>query len=706
MAGGRRCRGWQYRGVVAPESYPVLSARTRRFSLGRPRTLTVSPDGARVVFCRSAAGDDPVNALWVLDVATGTERQVVDPVALLGSSDQDLPYAERRRRERMRESSSGVTGYATDRDARVAVFALSGRLFRVDLADAAATELPTAGPVVDPRLSPDGATVAYASEDALHVVSDGTTRPLVAEDGVTWGLAEFIASEELDRFRGYWWAPESDRLIVARVDESPVDVWWISDPANPGSEPVAVRYPHAGSPNADVQLSVVRLSGDRVAVDWDRAALPYVVDVRWGADGPPLLTAMSRDQRLLRVLAVDPDDGSTRVVHEETDHAWVDVTTGGVPAWLPDGRLLTVTDETASRRLCVDGVAFTPETVQVLAVVESDVDGVLVEAALDDPADRHVLRIGYYGAVSMVTTGPGVHRAVAAGGTTVVAAAGLDHFGTTYTVYTGQSTHEIVSHASTPPLTPAVRLLRLGSRELRSALVLPTGHEPGTRLPVLLNPYGGPHSAMVQSARAMFLESQWFADQGFAVLVVDGRGTPYRSPEWERSVHRDLAGPVLTDQVDALHAAADLEPDLDLARVAMRGWSFGGFLSALAVLRRPDVFHAAIAGAPVTDQRLYDTGYTERYLGTDPEGADQDAYERSSVIADAPNLRGELLIIHGLADDNVVSAHTLRLSSALLAAGKAHTVLPLTGITHMATDETIAANLLKLQVAFLHRALS
>ncbi|HYV00781.1 MAG TPA: S9 family peptidase, partial [Actinomycetota bacterium] len=199
------------------------------------------------------------------------------------------------------------------------------------------------------------------------------------------------------------------------------------------------------------------------------------------------------------------------------------------------------------------------------------------------------------------------------------------------------------------------------------------------------------------------LQSQWLADQGFAVVVADGRGTPGRGTTWEKAIHLDLATPALEDQVDALHAVAESNPDLDLGRVAIRGWSFGGYLAALAVLRRPEVFHAAIAGAPVTDWRLYDTHYTERYLGHPDD--DPEAYRRSSLLDDAASLSRPLLLIHGLADDNVVAAHTLRLSRALLEAGRPHGVLPLSGVTHMTPQEVVAENLLHLQVAFLREAL-
>jgi dipeptidyl-peptidase-4 len=207
----------------------------------------------------------------------------------------------------------------------------------------------------------------------------------------------------------------------------------------------------------------------------------------------------------------------------------------------------------------------------------------------------------------------------------------------------------------------------------------------------------------VQSRRA-FLAPQWWADQGFAVIVADGRGTPGRGRSWDRAVHLELATPVLEDQIDALHDVAGREPRLDLTRVAIRGWSFGGYLAALAVLRRPDVFHAAIAGAPVTDWRLYDTFYTERYLGH--PGHEPEAYARTSLLTDAPRLERPLLLVHGLADDNVVAAHTLQLSSALLAAGRSHQVLPLSGVTHMTPQEVVAENLLLFQLAFLRESLN
>ena len=265
----------------------------------------------------------------------------------------------------------------------------------------------------------------------------------------------------------------------------------------------------------------------------------------------------------------------------------------------------------------------------------------------------------------------------------------------------------VTSLAEDPALpTPRPVLFGAGPREVRTAVLFPSWHEPGKgKLPVLVDPYGGPHAQRVLAARSAYLTAQWFAEQGFAVVIADGRGTPGRGPQWERAVAGDLAGPVLEDQVDALREAAARFGDLDTERVAIRGWSFGGYLAALAVLRRPDVFGAAIAGAPVTDWRLYDTHYTERYLGLPDQ--DPEPYERGSLInlAERAGEPRPLMLIHGLADDNVVVAHTLRLSGALLAAGYPHRVLPLSGITHMASQEAVAENLLLLQLDFLRNAL-
>ena len=700
-------------------SFPRRQARTRRFTLGEPRDFRVSDDGARVAFLRSSGPIDPVNSLWMLDVATGVERLVADPRQLGGGRNgQGLPPAERARRERVRETGSGIVSYDADAALAGATFALEGRLWLVDLVGGErAQPLPAQPGAFDPRLSPDGARVAYAAGSGLRVTGPrGRDRTIAQEPGdtVSWGEAEFVAAEEMGRTRGHWWSPDGRRLLAARVDTAPVPRWWISDPAAPGAAPAEVRYPMAGAANAEVGLAVFDIDGDhgdadgdgarRVDVAWNEDGWEYLAAVRWSRDGL-LLAVQTRDQCTLAVLEADPGTGSCRLLRRIVDDAWVELVPG-VPR-LSGRRLVTVEDRGAARRLCVDGEALTPDDVQVRAVHHSDDGGVVVTASVD-PAEVHVARVGWDGALEWLSGAPGVHGVAAGGGTTVLTSRSLGRSGRGCTVDSRLQPGaglEIVSHAASADLELDVQIVELGPRRLVAAIVMPA---PGVSagdgpLPVLLDPYGGPHAQRVQRAEAQFHTSQWFADQGFAVLVVDGRGTPGRGPAFERAVRGDLAGPVLEDQIDALGAAARLDPRLDLSRVAVRGWSFGGYLAALAVLRRPDVFAAAIAGAPVTDWRLYDTHYTERYLGhpdTEPTN-----YERTDLTLLAPGLQRPLMLIHGLADDNVVAAHTLRLSQALTEAGRPHTVLPLSGITHMTSQEEVAENLLLLQLRFLQGAL-
>ncbi|HWN27317.1 MAG TPA: DPP IV N-terminal domain-containing protein, partial [Actinomycetospora sp.] len=279
-------------------SFPRRQAATRRFTLGAPRRPTISPDGARVVLLRSRAGDDPVTCLWLLDVATGEEHLLVDPRELDVPGEEDLPPEERARRERVREQSGGVVEYALDAACRLAVFVLSGRAFAVDLAPGARPEpLPLEGPVVDPRPDPAGARVAFVRGGALHVHerSTGATHAVVGpdpDDGptVTWGLAEFVAAEEMNRYRGYWWSPDGTQLAVARVDDAPVARWWIADPAHPDRTPTETAYPAAGTANATVSLAVVDIDGTRVEVDLGEGT-EYLAGVTW--DTHDLLVTVS-----------------------------------------------------------------------------------------------------------------------------------------------------------------------------------------------------------------------------------------------------------------------------------------------------------------------------------------------------------------------------------------------------------------------------
>ena len=728
--------------------YPVRAARTRRFSLGVPRDVAIVGRSGRrwVLALRSDAGDDPVTHLWRFDPVTGEGTRLIDARAL-GADEDDLPAEERARRERVREQAGGVTTYTIDRAGARVACALGGQLVVVDVEQGGPRVIALDVPVFDPRISPDGRHVALHHDDGVSVVDLDAPSPmlrrLAEEPGAVWGRAEFVAGEEMGRLRGMWWSPCSTRLAVTRFDESSVERVHLADLARPGRDPATVAYPFAGTPNVTIDLAVIDVASGERNLLGPAEVVPedgeYLARVVW--DVEPLLVGMQpRDQRALHVLALEGD--ALRPVRRVTGAPWVELVPGS-PAWL--GGLLTVedvvgTDGTLRRALCHDGRPLTPEGVEVRSVLavhrdrDGDGDGdaaagtVLLSVARADPTSIDVLTVrvdGEHAEVAQLSDpSPGVHHASIAhdddGRIELVVrrSAVLDEDGPRITMEVGgdRSTARAIPSVAQPSgLDVHVRLLELGARRLRAALLLPSDTDVAAGpLPVVLDPYAGPHAQRVLSARAAHHGSQWLADQGFAVLVVDGRGTPGRGPGFEHAVHGDLAGPALEDQTDALDALGEMFPLLDVGRVGIRGWSYGGTLAALAALRRPDRIRCAVVGAPVTDWRLYDTHYTERYLGH-PD-AEPDAYARSAVVRSDGTLvgpdpvasgapRAELLVVHGLVDDNVLAAHSLRLTDALHAAGHPFTFLPLTGATHMASDPTVAARLLEVQADFLRRCL-
>ena len=681
------------------------------FSLGAPTTWTISQDGTRALFLRSRSGTERTGLLWRLDVETGVETLLADPADILGSHDEDLPPAERARRERMRQGGAGITAYSTDEALERVVVTLSGRVFVLDAATGEVMEVPVTGAAIDPRLSPDGRWVAYHGDGGLHVApADGSQTghalagPEPEADAVDWGLSDFVHAEELQRLRSFWWAPDSASLLVARVDSSALPVTYIADPANPATEPTAVRYPFAGAANPSTTLWHVDLDGARDEIQWDQGRFEYLADVRWTRDHPALVTVLDRVQHAMQVLVWSPGEKAAPQ-HLVSDEAWVDVVPG-VPAWWGE-RLLTVERDaqTDTARLLADGDALTPAGVQVSAVLDVSPEAVLL-SVWEDECESRVARVAADGAWEFLSPSGDVAAARAAGGTLVTRVDTLDSVVPAVTVSGTGGRHEVATHVVQAPMRPSPRRLRRAQGDDPRAVVLLPRHgeqDDASPLPVLLNPYGGPHGQRVVNAARAYLASQWWADQGYVVVVAEGPGTP-GTPSWQRGMDGDFAAPALAAQVRALEMVADQVGSVaDLGRVAIRGWSFGGYLAALAVLDRPDLFHAAIAGAPVTDFALYDTAYTERYLHRPQDTPGR--YEAQSLLPRAERLERPLLLIHGLADDNVLVANSLRLSSALLAAGRQHQVLPLSGVTHMTPQEVVAENLLLAQRDFLAQAL-
>lgn len=692
------------------DTFPRQHARTQRLSLGEPRTFTISPDGNRVVFARSATGSNPVNALWMIDVATGVETCVFQPQDIAHATG-DITPEELRRRERARESAGGVVTYATNASVTHAVTVLGGQLFHIDVLNKTFHAVAVAPGIFDARLSPDGTRVAFVRGRSLCVASTESTpqasteKVLANEDDetVSWGVADFIAAEEMGRQRGYWWSPDGETIAACRVDVASVNTWHIADPANPSLPAVAHRYPGAGSTNATVSVHLIDVATGAIRDVQLPSTFEYVNSLHWSRAGL-IVQLQSRDQKMVEVFRVDISSGIVTSIYRDDDTAWVELVSG-VPALANNSQLVTCADRQGVRSLLIDGVVATPSSLQVRSVLSVGASVVFTANELETPWFQAVWRLDLATKdLTCVTARDEACSATANDNAVVVRSSSLHAPRATFRVLTkhDSSSRGIDSFSEQMLVSPNVSLHTVGPNNIPVAILAPRDGAQ-TKLPVLFDPYGGPHAQRVVASQLAFATSQWFADQGFIVVVADGRGTPGKGSAYERAVLGDLAAPVLDDQVAVLDALFTLEPRADVSRVAIRGWSFGGYLAALAVLRRPDKFHCAVAGAPVTDWRLYDTHYTERYLGNP---ATNDApYEANSLMNETHGSSRPLLLIHGLADDNVVAAHTLRLSSALLASGKDHEVLPLSGVTHMTPQEIVAENLLLHQLSFINRSL-
>ena len=424
------------------DEFPRQLARTRYFSLGVPRTVTISRDGSRVLFLRSRGGEDPVSCLWLLEPGSGAgERLLADPAASWHAGGGEVPDAERVRRERARELSAGIVAYSADAAATTVAFALDGQLWVLSIGDDSADDgaddgsaddgrsgpppgvprlVPTAGPVTEPRIDPAGQRVAYLTGGGIHVaeLGSGTSRPLALPEhpDVSYGAAEHVAAESMRRYRGFWWAPDGRQLLAARVDNSPVLRWWIADPSQPETAPRDIRYPAAGTANAEVTLHVLRLDGSRTEIGWDRAAFEYLATADFDAHGP-LLSVQSRDQRTVQILAADPASGATRLLHTERDPAWVELTCGA-PQRTASGILVRVSDLGGSRRLVVGASPVTPDGLQVREVSGTDGEAVYFTGS-QEPTEEHLWRYDPGGGLVRLSDGPGVHGGTAAGGTVV-----------------------------------------------------------------------------------------------------------------------------------------------------------------------------------------------------------------------------------------------------------------------------------------------
>lgn len=694
--------------TVGEVGFLRLYAETRGFMLGRPVRPQPTPDGRAVLFLRSPPRSAVMN-LYEFDVATQATRELVTPAGLLQGAEETLSPEEKARRERMRLSARGFADFQLSDDGRYVLLTLSGRLYLLDRTTRKVRDLDTGpGTIVDPKFAPDGRKIAYVRDYDVWVLDRHTHQARAVTTGGTavksHGLAEFVAQEEMGRFSGYWWSPDSRFIAYEEADASQVETWYVADPAQPGRPPQPFFYPRPGKNNVVVRLGVVSVEGGQTTwVDWDSKAYPYLARVDWGEYGPLTILVQSRDQRQLLLLRVDPSTGQTQPLLQERDPAWVNLPEG-VPRWLPDDQgFLWVSERDGGPSLewrRPDG-AFRRTLVPPDAGFRSLIDvhptkGEIIYQASSDPTQAQIFRLRLDGSPpTALTHAVGIHSAVVARDHSLFVLQSVQPDvmpRSTVHQADGNLVAALPSVALSPPLTPRAEMVTVGSNpRFHAVVVRPRQFDPKRKYPVVVDVYGGPGHNHVTAAMPRQLLRQWLADQGFVVVALDNRGTPGRGRDWERAIHRRFATVPLDDQVAGLQALGQRFPELDISRVGIVGWSFGGYLAALAVLRRPDVFRAAVAGAPVVDWLDYDMHYTERYLGLPT--TDAAAYKEASLLSYAPHLSRPLLIIHGTADDNVYFQHSLKLADALFRAGKDFELLPLSGLTHMVPEPVVTEQL-------------
>ena len=672
----------------------------------RARGVKLSPDGQAVTYIKTRADDLLVTDLWIAEVAGGEPRLLLDGKKLAPDK-RELSEAEKARRERAGVSTRGVVDYEWDRQGRLILAPVEGDLWVYDVAAQAARQLThTAADEIDAKVSPRGGFVSFVRDDNLYITpAAGGAERALTEGGTelkSWGTAEFIAQEEMDRHTGYWWSPDDRAIAIAFVDQTGVDIVERPEVNATGARVVPQRYPRPGRPNARVDLYVQALDGGRVQVDLGPNPDVYLARVNWSKDGKILyVQRQSRDQRRVDLLAVDPATGRSRVILSETSPHWVDLNDDFRP--LADGSFLWSSEASGWRHLYLhgaDGKLIRPVTsgdwpVEQVEGVDEATATVIFSAHKETPLERRIYWVSY--------ARPGAPRPLTQQGgqwSVTVAETGGAFVGT-------------YSDPRTPPQTALYRAdgvrvrwieenpLRAGhpfwpyfdhlrepgfgtlkaadGQDLFWSLRTPHGFDPNRKYPVIVQVYGGPGSALVSRSWAA-PEDQLLLDAGYILFKLDNRGTPNRTAAFKTAIDRRMGQLEVDDQIAGARYLRSL-PYVDGDRIGVTGWSYGGYMTLLLLTAPDSPFRAGVAGAPVTDWALYDTHYTERFMGTPADNAK--GYAATELVARLPRLKpATLLLMHGMADDNVTFDHATRILFALQAAGLPFETMVYPGLRH------------------------
>lgn len=704
-----------------------------RPGMDTPGRVEFTPDGRKVAYLLGEK-DSLAQELWTYDLDSGTRRQLTELAGGAANPGRSFSLDEELRRERSRQRGSGVTSYqfaqAPNGGPLLLLIPFDGQLY-LARGEESLIPLPGSEGAIDARLSPDGSHVAFVCSGELHVVAtDGTGQPSGltsgAVDGVTNGLAEYVAQEEMSRQAGYWWSPDCTRLAFVCADSRHIPLYPI---VHQGTERVTVeehRYPFAGARNAIVRLGVVLVDGRPGEVTWMDLGLDddiYLARVAWRPDGVLTALIQARDQRAQRLVAFDAMSGAATTLIEEQGHPWLNLHDD--LRFLNSGEFLWSSERTGFRHLSLhdrDGReirALTEGSWMVTGQVAVDEKRrfVYFQGTCDGPLERHLYVVSLDGGpLRRLTLEPGWHDAVIS----------PDHrfFVDTWhsleqpprltlrSLADGEAQgllfeHEGITPASLGLCAPEITSFSTEDGALLYAAVYASEQTraAGQPRPLVVSVYGGPHAQSVASTWSLTvdLRAQYLAQQGFVVLKVDNRGSAHRGLAFEAAIWRTMGHVELDDQLAGVRFLT-ARPYVDSERVGIYGWSYGGYMVCRALLRAPEVFRVGIAGAPVTFWEGYDTHYTERYMGLPDTNAE--GYLASSVLPYAGDLAGKLLLVHGLVDENVHARHTMRLVESLAAAERDYELVVFPEARHMPRNPASLEYLESKLAAFLQRHLA
>ena len=663
-----------------------------------PGMVGFTPDSSAVTWLHAADGG-LVRSLWRIDVESGERSVIAGPGA-----DAPMSREEELLRERTRTRELGVASYSWARESDAPVLMIPGPTVRVSVDGEPLRELPGSEGALTPTLSPDGTQLSFVRGGELFVLAiDGSSESKQltsgAEDGLTHGLADYIAQEEFGQLRGHWWSKDG-RIAYLRVDERHVAPYPIVHQGGNDVDVETHRYPFAGDENAHVSLWIV----DIETGDSQELPLPeedgYLVRVAWWstADGRQRLVAqwVDREQKRLQLIAFDRNDATALI--DELQEPWINVSDDAQS--LKDGSFLWSSEASGFRHLSLhapDGSVIRTLTdgdwmVDGVIGVDEDSGWVYFNSTRGSALERRVERVSLSGGEIETLSEPGgLHGASLSrdGKWLAMVSSSLNSAPTISLVATDGSERRTLYESDV-----SADSLQLNAPELRTfsaadgttlygALYRPDGDGPH---PVLVAVYGGPHAQTVLDAWGLTvdLRAQYLAQQGYLVLKLDNRGMAGRGLEFEAHLHRRMGTIEVDDQAAAVEQLAG-EGLADLECVGVYGWSYGGYMTVMSMLRRPELFKVGVSGAPVSDWDGYDTGYTERYMGTPQNNAE--GYREGSLLTHADKLQGQLLLIHGGVDENVHFRHTARLITALTAADRDYDLLMFPEERHMPRDQ-------------------